>query len=115
MTKYGSYLFITEWSDYFYLFLEDSLRVCVYMDMSNCSFVTCGHLPANYSQFITYWIIITLVVIELLYVKKFCYNKEPGLLLWEYNTYNQLIWYNNEVLIDNMLVLIEEWYTIGIE
>ena len=22
---------------------------------------------------------------ELLYVKKFCYNKEPGLLLWEYN------------------------------
>ena len=34
---------------------------------------------------ITYWIIITTVVIELLYINKFCYNKDPGLLLWEYN------------------------------
>ena len=84
MTKYGSYLFITEWSYYFYLFLEGSLRVYIYMDMSNC-FITCGNLPAQLLWIITYWTIITTIVIELLYVIKFCFNKEPCLLLWEYN------------------------------
>ena len=42
-------------------------------------------LTCQLQWIITYWIIITTVVIELLYVYKFCYNKEPGLLLWEYN------------------------------
>ena len=40
---------VPEHSKYFYLFLEGSLRVYIYMDMSNCFIITCGHLPANYS------------------------------------------------------------------
>ena len=42
-------------------------------------------LTCQLQWLITYWIIITTVVIELLYVNKVCYNKETGLLLWEYN------------------------------
>ena len=41
--------YVPEGSEYFYLFLEGSLRVYIYMDMSNCLIITCGHLPANYS------------------------------------------------------------------
>ena len=45
----GDSLYIPEGSDYFYLFLEGSLIVYIYMDMSNCFIITCGHFPANYS------------------------------------------------------------------
>ena len=45
----GDSLYIPEHSEYFCLFLEGSLRVFIYMDMSNCFIITCEHLPANYS------------------------------------------------------------------
>ena len=81
----GDSLYIPEHSEYFYLFLEGSLRVYIYMDMSNCFIITCGHLPANYSGLLHTGSLLLLWWLNLLYVNKFCYNKEPGLLLWEYN------------------------------
>ena len=68
----GDSLYIPEVSDYFYLFLEDSLRVFIYMDMSNCFIYYTWTVTCQLQWIITYWIIITTVVIELLYVNKFC-------------------------------------------
>ena len=83
---HGNSLFITEWSEYFYLFLECSLRVYIYIyvDMSNCFIITCGYLPANYS-----WLLHTgsLLLLWLLNCYMFINSVTTKNLVcnWEYN------------------------------